>query len=145
LAAGVAIATVTILTQYYRQNTHFSYHFRPGSKNCRLCVRRTPRSGRHLRRIPVILQLLDLCPPFCLPFLVVSLKERTSIKPLSRLASASVSRSQRLAKTTVRLPKRLASSWPEPCDPGLVASYNIQPGQRGPILVRRFISHLLTY
>jgi len=51
-------------------------------------------------------------------FLVVSLKS-TSIKPLSRLASASVTRSQRLAKTTVRLPvasKQLASSWSEPRD-----------------------------
>ena len=52
-------------------------------------------------------------------FLIVSL-ESTSVIPLSRLASASVTRSQRLAKTTVRLPaasKRLQSGRPKPRSP----------------------------
>jgi len=52
--------------------------------------------------------------------LVVSV-ESTSIKPLSRLASALVIRSQRLDKTTVRLQaawKRLKSGWLKPRTPG---------------------------
>lgn len=53
--------------------------------------------------------------------LVVSV-ESTSIKPLSRLASALVIRSQRLDKTTVRLQaawKRLKSGWLKPRTPGM--------------------------
>jgi len=103
-----------ILIQYHRQNKNFSYHFRLESKNSPLCVQHTRRSGCHLSKIPASPQLFYYVCHFAALFLVVSL-ESTLIKPLSRLASTSVTRSQWLAKTTVHLP------WPEPRDPGVTS------------------------
>ena len=107
LAGGVDNTT---LIQYYRQNKNFSYHFHPESKNSPLRVRHTRRKGSRLWKIPANPQQFYYVRHFAALFLAVSL-ESTSIKPLRRLASASVTRSQWLAKTMVRLPaarKRLA-------------------------------------
>ena len=110
------------LEQYFRYNKQFTYHFRLEKSNT---LQRDPHkriSGRLRQRthgcLPPPLRPFSLFPAHAV--LVVSV-ESTSIKPLSRLASALVIRSQRLDKTTVRLQaawKRLKSGWLKPRTPG---------------------------